>query len=102
MDGFWPSVSGDLHVVERGDGNPVVLLHGFPELAYSWRHQIDALAAAGYRALAPDMRGYGRSDAPAEVQAYDILELCGDVAALLERAGAERAAIVGHDWGATV
>jgi pimeloyl-ACP methyl ester carboxylesterase len=95
-------VEVDLHVVERGDGNPVVLLHGFPELAYSWRHQIDPLAAAGYHVLAPDMRGYGRSDAPREVEAYDILELCGDVARVLDGAGAERAAIVGHDWGATV
>jgi pimeloyl-ACP methyl ester carboxylesterase len=89
-------------VVEKGDGNPVVLLHGFPELAYSWRHQIDALADAGYRVLAPDMRGYGRSEAPDEVEAYDILELCGDVARILDDAGAARAAIVGHDWGANV
>jgi pimeloyl-ACP methyl ester carboxylesterase len=102
MNVLWPSVAVDLHVVARGEGNPVVLLHGFPELAYSWRHQIDALGDAGYRVLAPDMRGYGRSDAPAEVEAYDILELCGDVTRLLDRAGAERAAIVGHDWGATV
>jgi pimeloyl-ACP methyl ester carboxylesterase len=92
----------DLHVVEKGDGQPVVLLHGFPELAYSWRFQIDALAEAGYHALAPDMRGFGRSPAPDEIEAYDILELCGDVARLLDNAGAERAAIVGHDWGATV
>jgi pimeloyl-ACP methyl ester carboxylesterase len=91
-----------LNVVEQGDGNPVVLLHGFPELAHSWRHQIGALAAAGYRVLAPDMRGYGQSDAPPETEAYDILELCGDVERLLDDAGAERAAIAGHDWGATV
>ena len=92
----------DLHFVEKGDGKPVVLLHGFPELAYSWRHQLDPLAAAGYRAVAPDMRGYGRSPAPEPVEAYDIVELCGDVDRLLDTLGTERAAIVGHDWGATL
>jgi len=81
-----------LHVVERGEGKPVLLLHGFPELAYSWRHQIDALADAGYRVLAPDMRGFGRSEAPPEVEAYDVVELCGDVTRLLDGIGAERAA----------
>ena len=91
-----------LHVVEQGQGNAVVLLHGFPELAYSWRHQIPALARAGYHAIAPDMRGYGRSEAPEEIEAYDILELCGDVLQLLDDRDIERAAIVGHDWGATV
>ena len=92
----------DLHFVEKGAGKPVVLLHGFPELAHSWRHQLGALAEAGYRAVAPDMRGYGDSPAPDEIAAYDIFELCGDVDRLLDRIGAERAAIVGHDWGATV
>src|SRR3954469_434708 len=76
IDVFSPQVDVDLHVAEKGDGNPVVLLHGFPELAYSWRHQIDALADAGYRVLAPDMRGYGRSAAPDPIEAYDIVELC--------------------------
>ena len=92
----------ELHVTEKGDGRPVVLLHGFPELGHSWRFQIDTLADAGYRALAPDMRGFGRSPAPEPVEAYDIAELCGDVVKLLDDIGAERAAIVGHDWGATV
>lgn len=92
----------ELHVAELGEGKPVLLLHGFPELWYSWRHQMRALARAGYRAIAPDMRGFGRSSAPDEVEAYDILELCGDVAGLLDDIGAEQAAIVGHDWGATV
>src|SRR5436190_8882408 len=92
----------ELHVVEKGDGNPVVLLHGFPELGYSWRKQIDALAQAGYRVIVPDMRGYGRSSAPAEVEAYDVVELCGDVAKLLDERGIDKAAIVGHDWGANV
>ena len=89
-------------MVEKGDGNPIVLLHGFPELAYSWRFQIDALADAGYRALAPDMRGYGRSPAPDEVDAYDVIELCADVVRLLDERGLDQAAIVGHDWGANV
>jgi pimeloyl-ACP methyl ester carboxylesterase len=95
-------VAVELHVTEKGDGRPVVLLHGFPELAHSWRFQIDALADAGYRALAPDMRGFGRSPAPEQVDAYDVTELCGDVVKLLDDVGAEKAAIVGHDWGATV
>jgi pimeloyl-ACP methyl ester carboxylesterase len=95
-------VAVDLHVVEQGHGNPVVLLHGFPELAYSWRHQIRALGDAGYRPIAPDMRGFGRSEAPEEIEAYDILELCSDVERLLDDRELERAAIVGHDWGATV
>ena len=84
------------------DGPPVVLVHGFPELAYTWRHQIPALATAGYRVLAPDQRGYGGSSCPADVTAYDIHALTGDLAALLDAAGAERAVFVGHDWGATV
>jgi pimeloyl-ACP methyl ester carboxylesterase len=95
-------VAVELHVVDHGRGNPVVLLHGFPELAYSWRHQVGALAEAGYRALAPDMRGYGRSPAPEAIDAYDVVELCADIVHLLDERGLERAAIVGHDWGATV
>ena len=79
-----------------------MFLHGFPELAFSWRKQIDPVADAGYRVLAPDMRGYGRSPAPEEIEAYDVVELCGDVAQLLDERGLERAAIVGHDWGATL
>jgi pimeloyl-ACP methyl ester carboxylesterase len=92
----------ELHVAEQGEGRPVLLLHGFPELWYSWRHQMAALADAGYRAVGPDMRGFGRSSAPAAVDAYDIVELCGDVAGLLDDLGAEKGAIVGHDWGAAV
>src|SRR4051794_27342428 len=102
MDVFSRPVAVDLHVAERGDGNPVLLLHGFPELGYSWRHQVDALAAAGYRAIAPDMRGFGRSPAPEAVDAYDVVELCSDVLRLLDDRGLQRAAVVGHDWGATV
>ena len=80
----------------------VVLAHGFPELAYSWRHQISALAEAGYHVLAPDQRGYGGSSKPDAIDDYNIVALCSDVAGLLDDAGAERAVIVGHDWGAVV
>ena len=92
----------DLHVVEAGTGPPVVLAHGFPELSYSWRHQLPALAGAGYRALAPDMRGYGRSDAPSDVEAYDIEHLTGDLLGLLDDVGEDKGVFVGHDWGAIV
>ena len=93
-----------LRLVEAGEpGAPVVILaHGFPELAYSWRHQIPALADAGYHVLAPDQRGYGGSSRPAAVEDYDITALTADVVGLLDGVGAERAAIVGHDFGAVV
>jgi epoxide hydrolase A/B len=92
----------ELAVYEEGEGPPVVLCHGFPELAFSWRHQLPALAQAGFRALAPDMRGYGNSSAPAEVEAYDIVSLCGDMCGLLDALGQDDAIFVGHDWGAVV
>ncbi len=93
-----------LRVFDAGpeDGPVVILAHGFPELGYSWRHQIPALAAAGYRVLAPDQRGYGGSSCPEHLEAYDITELTGDLVGLLDAVGAEQGAIVGHDWGATV
>jgi pimeloyl-ACP methyl ester carboxylesterase len=93
-----------LRVTEAGDrGAPVVVLaHGFPELAFSWRHQIPALAAAGYHVLAPDQRGYGGSSAPSEVEAYDVVQLTDDVVGLLDDVGAETAVVVGHDWGSVV
>ena len=93
-----------LRVTEAGDrGAPVVVLaHGFPELAYSWRHQIPALADAGYHVLAPDQRGYGGSTKPDAVADYQIAALTDDIAGLLDDVGAEKAAIVGHDWGAVV
>ncbi|OBH55076.1 epoxide hydrolase [Mycobacterium sp. E2479] len=93
-----------LRVTEAGErGAPVVLLsHGFPELAYSWRHQIPILAEAGYHVLAPDQRGYGGSDRPDAVDAYDIHQLTADLVGLLDDVGAERAVWVGHDWGAAV
>jgi pimeloyl-ACP methyl ester carboxylesterase len=92
----------DLHVLEEGDGPVVILAHGFPELAFSWRHQLPALAAAGYRAVAPDQRGYGRSSRPPAVEDYDIVHLTGDLVALLDHLGEEQAVFVGHDWGAIV
>lgn len=92
----------ELHVIDAGEGYPVVLAHGFPELAYSWRHQVPALAAAGYRVLAPDQRGYGRSSRPGAVEDYDILHLTDDLLGLLDDIGAERAVFVGHDWGSMV
>lgn len=93
-----------LRVIEAGDrGAPVVVLaHGFPELAYSWRHQIPALADAGYHVLAPDQRGYGGSSRPEAIEAYDIVALTADVVGLLDDIGAERAVWIGHDWGAVV
>jgi pimeloyl-ACP methyl ester carboxylesterase len=91
-----------LHYVEAGAGPLVVLLHGFPEFWYGWRHQLPALAAAGYRAVAPDLRGYNLSDKPPGVRAYEVERLAGDVAGLVRACGAERAALVGHDWGGVV
>jgi pimeloyl-ACP methyl ester carboxylesterase len=92
----------ELHVVEEGTGPLVVLLHGFPELWWSWRHQIPALAGAGYRVLAPDLRGYGRSSAPEDPGAYDLLTTAGDVTGLIDAYGADEAVVIGHDWGATL
>jgi pimeloyl-ACP methyl ester carboxylesterase len=90
-----------LAVTEAGDpaGEPVVLLHGFPEIGHSWRHQLPALAAAGFHAVAPDLRGYGGSDRPAAVDAYAAPKLVGDVAGLIRALGHESAHVVGHDWG---
>jgi pimeloyl-ACP methyl ester carboxylesterase len=93
-----------LHVRAAGpdDGPLVVLLHGFPEFWYGWRHQIPALAEAGCRVVVPDQRGYNRSGAPRAVAAYDLDRLADDVCALIEAAGRDRASVVGHDWGAMV
>jgi pimeloyl-ACP methyl ester carboxylesterase len=91
-----------MHLAEQGEGPLVVLCHGFPELWYSWRHQISALAAAGYRVVAPDQRGYGQTDRPAAIEAYNILQLTGDIVGLVHALGEERAVIVGHDWGSPV
>nr|WP_305848709.1 alpha/beta hydrolase [Mycobacterium sp. DL440] len=93
-----------LKVTEAGEhGNPVVVLaHGFPELAYSWRHQIPVLAAAGYHVLAPDQRGYGGSSRPEAIDAFNIVELTADIAGLLDDVGAAQAVLIGHDWGSPV
>ena len=85
-----------------GEGRPVVLLHGFPDSGRLWRHQVPALAEAGFRVIVPDLRGYGRSDKPREVDAYAMQALVGDVVAVLHDAGAPKAHVVGHDWGAAL
>jgi pimeloyl-ACP methyl ester carboxylesterase len=92
----------DMHVAECGpaDGKPVVFVHGFPELWRSWQHQLQAVAGAGYRGIAPDMRGYGRTTAPKNVEDYNVHELTNDLAGLIDDLGVEKAAFVGHDWGA--
>ena len=97
-----PANGIEIHVAECGAGPLVLMCHGWPELWYSWRHQMQALAAAGFRAVAPDMRGVGRTSAPDDVAAYTILHLVGDMVALVEALGETRAVIVGHDWGAPV
>jgi pimeloyl-ACP methyl ester carboxylesterase len=91
-----------MHLTEMGAGPLVVLCHGFPESCYSWRHQLPALAAAGFRAVAPDMRGYGGTDRPEAIDQYTLFHLVGDMVGLLDALGAEQAVIAGHDWGAPV
>jgi len=91
-----------LNIAEQGKGPLVLLCHGFPESWYSWRQQIGALAAAGFHAIAPDMRGYGKSDAPEAIDQYTIFHLVGDLVGLLDALEAPTAVIVGHDWGANV
>ena len=91
-----------MHVAEAGRGPLVVLCHGFPESWYSWRHQLVALAEAGYHAVAPDMRGYGQTDAPAPIEDYTLLHLVGDVVGLVDALGEKTAVVAGHDWGAPV
>jgi pimeloyl-ACP methyl ester carboxylesterase len=91
-----------LHIAEQGEGPLVVLCHGFPESWYSWRHQLAALSAAGFRAVAPDMRGYGRSDRPDAIEQYTLLHLVGDMVGLVDALGVDLAVIAGHDWGAPV
>ena len=92
----------ELSVDEVGDGPPVILLHGFPELAYSWRHQLPALAAAGFRAIAPDQRGYGSSEKPDGVEPYAHEHLVNDVFSLADALDIDRFHLVGHDWGSIV
>jgi pimeloyl-ACP methyl ester carboxylesterase len=89
------------YVVDEGAGTPVVLLHGFPDTSYLWRNQIAALVRAGYRAIAPDLRGRGRSGRAEDVESYRLTNIIADVAAILDALGVERAHVIGHDWGAT-
>jgi pimeloyl-ACP methyl ester carboxylesterase len=91
-----------LHVAEQGEGPLIILCHGFPECWYSWRHQLRALAQAGFRVVAPDLRGYGRSDRPEEVERYTLLHYIGDIVGLLDALGVKQAVIAGHDVGAPV
>jgi pimeloyl-ACP methyl ester carboxylesterase len=91
-----------MHIAEAGEGPLVVLLHGFPECWYSWRHQLTALAGAGYHAVAPDQRGYCRTGGPEAVDQYTMLHLTGDVIGLLDALGEAQAVVAGHDWGAPV
>jgi len=86
----------------EGDGPLVIMVHGFPELWYSWRHQIRAVAAAGYRVVAPDVRGYGGSDKPQAIDSYDMREMTADVVGLIDALGEDSAILVGHDWGAPI
>jgi pimeloyl-ACP methyl ester carboxylesterase len=89
-----------MHIAEAGQGPLVLLLHGFPELWYSWRHQLPVLAEAGYHAVAPDVRGYGRTDAPAAVESYTMLNHTADAVGVLDALSEKTAVVVGHDWGA--
>ena len=89
-----------LNIAEQGEGPLVLMLHGFPESWYSWRHQFAPLAAAGFHAVAPDMRGYGKSDKPPEISAYTQVEVVADIIGLIPALGAETAVVIGHDWGA--
>ena len=103
MDQTLHALNGvDLATVDEGAGEAVVFIHGFPELAYSWRHQVPALAAAGFRAIAYDQRGYGGSSKPEDVEAYGLLGLVADAIGLLDVLDIERATFVGHDWGSIV
>jgi pimeloyl-ACP methyl ester carboxylesterase len=92
----------NVHVAEQGTGPLVLLCHGFPESWYSWRHQIPALAAAGYRVVAPDLRGYGGTEGPPERESYTIMHLVGDIVGLVAALGEQQATLIGHDWGANV
>src|SRR6266446_2767452 len=91
-----------MHLAEQGEGPLVVLCHGFPESWYSWRHQLPALAEAGFHAVAPDMRGYGQTGRPEAIDQYTLLHLVGDMVGLVDALGAEEAVIAGHDWGSPV
>ncbi len=91
-----------MHYLEAGTGPLVVLLHGFPECSLAWRNQLDAIAKVGYRVVAPDLRGYGQTDSPKDIEAFDIFQLTGDIVGLVHALGETSAVIIGHDWGALI
>ncbi|KAL5701330.1 hypothetical protein ACHQM5_026676 [Ranunculus cassubicifolius] len=92
----------NMHVAEKGEGPVILFIHGFPELWYTWRHQIIFLAAQGYRAVAPDLRGYGDTVSPTSIESYSILQIVGDLIALIGTLGVDKVFVVGHDWGALI
>jgi len=91
-----------MHIAEKGEGPVVLFLHGFPELWYSWRHQILALSSQGYHAVAPDLRGYGDTEAPASISSYTCFHIVGDLVALIDSLGVDQVFLVAHDWGAII
>jgi pimeloyl-ACP methyl ester carboxylesterase len=92
----------NMHIASIGTGPVILFLHGFPELWYSWRHQLLSLSSLGYRCIAPDLRGYGDTDAPKNVREYTIFHIVGDLVGLIDSLGIDKVFLVGHDWGATV
>lgn len=97
------SINGlDFNVIDEGDGTPVLLLHGFPDRGEMWRSQIDAMTAAGYRAIAPDLRGFGDTDAPEGVERYGLLDLVADATGIMDALEIPKAHVVGHDWGSAL
>ena len=97
-----PANGINIHIAEAGEGPPVLLVHGFPELWYSWRYQLPALAEAGFHAVALDVRGYGRSDAPQPIEAYSMRNMTADVVGVLDALGEQQAVVMGHDWGSPI
>jgi pimeloyl-ACP methyl ester carboxylesterase len=91
-----------MYIVEEGSGPLAICCHGWPELGHSWRHQIPALLQAGYRVVVPDMRGFGKTEAPLEIDQYSVLHMVGDIVALVHALGEQQAVIIGHDWGAPI
>ncbi|WP_421936506.1 alpha/beta fold hydrolase [Phenylobacterium sp.] len=100
---YYDDINGiRMHTAEVGEGPPVILCHGFPELWYTWRHQMPALAEAGYRVIAPDLRGAGETTAPLDVAGYAPQNQCADILSLMDRLGLEQATVIGHDWGSVL
>ncbi|MFA0809906.1 alpha/beta fold hydrolase [Microbulbifer epialgicus] len=99
---FIPTNNITLAVYKLGKGFPIIFCHGFPELAFSWRYQMNAVAKAGYQAIAPDLRGYGQSDQPRDISAYATTEVCDDLVGMMDHMGLEQAVFCGHDWGSFV